>query len=160
MQGQLEEAGVTRDLQNPVSAEALKTVVAVKHFYDYDMEGVRDSHPVTERHVANVNVSKRDQVEYFSPSFERAIRKGKPVSVMCSYTEVNGIAPCYNKAMITDQLRNKWNFSGFVVSASFHWNIHDQLPWHAMPAWQIGSSSIACSQCMLHRLSGERLQCT
>lgn len=58
----------------------LKTVATAKHYFDYDLEGV---HPQTRQEIS-VNVSKRDQVEYFSPPFESAVKRGKTQSVMCS----------------------------------------------------------------------------
>ena len=55
-----------------------------KHFFDYDLEGVS---PQTRQQIS-VNVSIRDQVEYFSPPFEAAVKRGKTQSVMCSYNAV------------------------------------------------------------------------
>ena len=58
----------------------LKSVATAKHFFDYDLEGV----PPETRQQIYVNVSARDQVEYFSPPFESAVKRGKTQSVMCS----------------------------------------------------------------------------
>lgn len=59
---------------------------AVKHFFDYDLEG----HKETDRQNIDVNVSARDQTEYFLPSFKAAVQRGRSHSLMCSYTAVNG----------------------------------------------------------------------
>jgi beta-glucosidase-like glycosyl hydrolase len=46
-----------------------------------DLEGVKPQ----KRTEIDVKVSARDQVEYFSPPFESAIRRGKAQSMMCRY---------------------------------------------------------------------------
>lgn len=38
------------------------------------------------------------------------------MSYMCSYNAINGVPACANRELLTDLLRNTWNFSGFVVS--------------------------------------------
>ena len=58
----------------------LKSVATAKHFFDYDLEGI----PPETRQQIYVNVSARDQVEYFSPPFESAVKRGKTQSIMCS----------------------------------------------------------------------------
>ena len=76
-------------MQSPVTITApdgqnhtfLKTVTTAKHFFDYDLEG----HGDTARTEIDVNVSARDQVEYFTPPFRAAIERGHAQSVMCSY---------------------------------------------------------------------------
>ena len=90
----------------------LKTVATVKHFFDYDLEG----HGTTDRQRVDVNVSARDQTEYFLPSFEAAVKRGNSHSLMCSYNAVNGVPACFTDAMINGKLRGEWKFDGFVVS--------------------------------------------
>ena len=38
------------------------------------------------------------------------------MSYMCSYNAINGVPACANRELLTDILRNTWNFNGFVVS--------------------------------------------
>ena len=120
----------------------LKTVATAKHFFDYDLEG----HGPTNRQNIDVNVSARDQAEYFSPPFKAAVQRGHAQSVMCrcalahglvprsfisprasqtpafgsrvcaSYNAVNGMPACSSAAMINGKLRSEWGFDGFVVS--------------------------------------------
>eukprot|EP00911_Craspedida_sp_UC1_P002879 UC1_evm1s2107 len=90
----------------------LKTVATAKHFFDYDLEGVQ---PETRQEIS-VNVTARDQVEYFSPPFESAVKRGKTQSVMCSYNAVNGMPACLSDDMINEKMRKSWGFDGFVVS--------------------------------------------
>ena len=37
-------------------------------------------------------------------------------SMMCSYGSFNGLPDCLHKDYITETIRNKWNWTGFVVS--------------------------------------------
>lgn len=36
--------------------------------------------------------------------------------MMCSYGSFNGLPDCLHKDYITETIRNKWNWTGFVVS--------------------------------------------
>ena len=65
------------------------------------VEGVS---PETRQQIS-VNVTARDQVEFYSPPFEAAVKRGKTQSVMCSYNAVNGMPACLSSAMINDKLR-------------------------------------------------------
>lgn len=93
----------------------LKTVATAKHFFDYDLEGVS---PETRQQIS-VNVSARDQVEYFSPPFESAVKRGRTQSVMCSYNAVNGMPACLSDEMINKKMRGEWGFEGFVRQISY-----------------------------------------
>eukprot|EP01051_Picozoa_sp_SAG22_P004645 SAG22_NODE_255_length_13562_cov_6.101463_3_plen_176_part_00 len=77
-----------------------------------DLEGV----PPETRQQISVNVSKRDQVEYFSPPFESAVKRGRTQSVMCSYNAVNGMPACLSDDMINKKMRGEWGFEEFVRS--------------------------------------------
>jgi beta-glucosidase len=52
--------------------------------------------------------------EYFPP-YKAAVDAGVG-SLMASFNDVNGIPATANKWLLTDVLRNRWGFSGFVVS--------------------------------------------
>ncbi len=52
--------------------------------------------------------------EYFPP-YKAAVDAGAG-SLMASFNDVNGIPATANKWLMTDVLRNRWGFSGFVVS--------------------------------------------
>jgi beta-glucosidase-like glycosyl hydrolase len=60
----------------------LKTVATAKHYFDYDLEGEQGG--PTDRQNIDVNVSARDQTEYFMPSFQSAVQRGRTQSIMCS----------------------------------------------------------------------------
>jgi beta-glucosidase len=62
------------------------------------------------------NYSMRVLRDYHMPPFKMCIDKVKPVSVMPSYNEVDGIPSHSNKWLIMDLLRKEWKFTGMVVS--------------------------------------------
>ena len=74
------------------------------------------SGPEPTRHFADVDVSKHDMVDTYLPAFRATVTEGKAGSVMCVYNAVNGEPGCANRFLLQDQLREKWNFKGYVVS--------------------------------------------
>jgi beta-glucosidase len=74
------------------------------------------SGPEPTRHMADVDVSKHDEVDTYLPAFRAAVTEGKADSVMCSYNAINGQPGCANEFTLVNQLRNKWGFRGYVVS--------------------------------------------
>lgn len=64
---------------------------------------------------APAEVSERTLEEFYYPPFERAIAAGVG-SVMPSHNEVGGV-PCHADArLLQNRLRERWGFTGFVVS--------------------------------------------
>ena len=62
------------------------------------------------------NHSMRVLRDYHLPPFKMCIDYAKPVSVMPSYNEVDGIPSHANKWLIKDLLRKEWQYDGMVVS--------------------------------------------
>lgn len=62
------------------------------------------------------NHSMRVLMDYHLPPFKMCIDYAKPVSVMPSYNEVDGVPSHANKWLLKDLLRNEWHFSGMIVS--------------------------------------------
>ncbi|RHS78677.1 glycosyl hydrolase [Firmicutes bacterium AM43-11BH] len=54
--------------------------------------------------------------EIYLASFEGAVKKAKPWTVMSSYNRINGEFVGDNKKYLTDILRKEWGFDGYVVS--------------------------------------------
>ena len=86
------------------------TIAQVKHFDAYNQETYRNTPK------DDVIVSKRALHEIYMPAFRAAIRKAKVGSIMCSYATVNGYYSCENHYLLTDVLRDEWNFDGFNTS--------------------------------------------
>ncbi|KAK7107954.1 hypothetical protein V1264_015778 [Littorina saxatilis] len=60
-------------------------------------------------------VSMRDLRMTFLPQFKMCIDAGS-YSVMSSYNAFNGTPVCANKFLLTEVLRNEWNFTGYVLA--------------------------------------------
>ncbi len=86
----------------------LKTAACAKHFAVH-------SGPEKVRHEFNAVVNQKDLWETYLPAF-KALVDAKVESVMCAYNQTNGEACCSNNYLITDVLRNKWNFKGHVLT--------------------------------------------
>ncbi len=74
------------------------------------------SGPEPTRHFADVDVSRHDELDTYTPAFRAAITEGKAGSIMCSYNSINGQPGCANEFLLQDQLRGNWGFQGYVVS--------------------------------------------
>lgn len=89
--------------------EHLKSAACAKHFAVH-------SGPEEGRHSFDSVVSKKDLWETYLPAFEACIKEAKVEGVMGAYNAVNGEACCGSKLLLTDVLREKWGFDGYVVS--------------------------------------------
>jgi beta-glucosidase len=74
------------------------------------------SGPEPTRHTVDVKVSKHDELDTYLPAFRAAVTEGHAGSVMCAYNSINGQPACANDFLLKDQLRDKWEFRGYVVS--------------------------------------------
>ena len=98
----------------------LKTVATPKHFIANNEE--------IRRHSGSSDVDMRSLWEYYMPAFEATVTEGKAYSVMGAYNEVNQVPVCGNYYLLTDVLRNRWGFKGYVVSDCGA--IHDMVAGH------------------------------
>ncbi len=65
---------------------------------------------------AGCEVDIRLMREIYLRGFEIAVKKSNPFSVMCAYNRVNSIYCSENKYLLTDVLKNEWNYDGAVIS--------------------------------------------
>ena len=70
----------------------------------------------TRRMSGSSQVDERTLHEIYLPAFEAVVKNGKTRSLMCAYNAVNGEFCAENKMLLTDTLREKWGFDGFVVT--------------------------------------------
>jgi len=70
----------------------------------------------TGRMVYNSVIDKRALRETDLLPFEIAIKESDVATVMCSYNQLNGLYACENPYLLTDVLKNKWNFNGWIMS--------------------------------------------
>jgi beta-glucosidase len=93
--------------QDDLSAE--NTMMAtVKHFALYGaVEAGRDYN--------SVDMSRLRMYNEYLPTYKAALDAGAGC-VMSSFNDVDGVPATGNKWLLTELLRNQWNFDGFVVS--------------------------------------------
>lgn len=91
------------------SLNAVNTIMACcKHFAAY---GAAESG----RDYNTAELSWNTLMNYYMPPYE-ASHKAGVATYMASFNEINGIPSTGNKWLLTDLLRNKWNFNGFIVT--------------------------------------------
>jgi len=83
-------------------------ITTVKHFACNNSE--------YNRHRSNSIVDERTLHEIYFPAFKAAIQRGGSKGVMCAYNLLNGVHCSESKYLLTDVLRKKWGFTGFVIS--------------------------------------------
>jgi beta-glucosidase len=94
----------------------LKAAACAKHFAVH-------SGPESERHSFNAVVSKKDLCETYLPAFRALVKEAKVEGVMGAYNRTNGEPCCGSKTLLSDILRDEWNFDGYVTSDC--WAIKD-----------------------------------
>ncbi|HLO61255.1 MAG TPA: glycoside hydrolase family 3 N-terminal domain-containing protein [Bacteroidales bacterium] len=110
LNGMLSVAAV-KGLQGSKNGKVAKNHVAatLKHLVGHGQsEGGQNQGPA--------NYSLRVLYDYHMPPFKMCIDKAKPVSVMPSYNEVDGVPSHSNKWLLLDLLRKEWKFNGMIVS--------------------------------------------
>ncbi|WP_100444712.1 beta-xylosidase/alpha-l-arabinosidase [Glycomyces xiaoerkulensis] len=94
--------------------ESAGIVATVKHFAGYSASrGARNHAPVP--------MGPREFADVMLPPFEMAIRLGGARSVMNSYSDVDGLPAGANRELLTGLLRDRWGFTGTVVSD--YWSV-------------------------------------
>ncbi|MCD6545285.1 MAG: glycoside hydrolase family 3 C-terminal domain-containing protein [Thermotogae bacterium] len=81
---------------------------SLKHFVANNQEHRRMS--------ISAMIDERTLREIYLASFEGAIKKSRPWTVMAAYNRVNGKYCFKNEYLLTDILRNEWGFEGIVIS--------------------------------------------
>jgi beta-glucosidase len=94
----------------------LKAAACAKHYAVH-------SGPEPLRHVFNADVSAFDLWDTYLPAFEKLVTGSKVAGVMCAYNAFQGQPCCGSDLLMTDILRNKWKFKGYVTSDC--WAIDD-----------------------------------
>lgn len=86
----------------------------------------------TRRFSTSANLSQRALYEIYLPSFEIAVKEANVQTIMHSYNRINGHYVSEDRELITDLLRGKWGFNGYVMS---DWNAMSSR----VPAYKAGT---------------------
>ncbi|MFY0713592.1 glycoside hydrolase family 3 C-terminal domain-containing protein [Seonamhaeicola sp. NFXS20] len=86
----------------------------LKHFAVYSIpKGARDGDARTDPHVAP-----REMFQLHLYPFQKVIKEAAPMGIMSSYNDYDGVPITASKYFLTDLLRQKFGFNGYVVSDS------------------------------------------
>ncbi|OQP66845.1 glycosyl hydrolase [Niastella vici] len=94
----------------------LKAAACAKHYAVH-------SGPEPSRHVFNADVTPYDLWDTYLPAFRKLVVDSKVIGVMCAYNAFRTQPCCASDLLMTDILRNQWNFKGYVTSDC--WAIDD-----------------------------------
>jgi beta-glucosidase len=104
----LTAAAETKGVETKADGSDSGVGVTLKHFAFNDQENSRTG--------SNSVVSERAAREIYLKGFEIAIKTAQPDYVMSSYNMVNGYSTFTNYGLLTEILRNEWEFEGFVMT--------------------------------------------
>lgn len=101
-------AAMVRGYQGNDLADPTSVLACVKHFALYGAPmGGRDYH--------TVDMSRRSMEETYFPPYRAAIDAGAR-TVMTSFNDIDGIPSSGNRWLLTELLREKWGFQGWIVT--------------------------------------------
>ncbi len=86
----------------------LKTTACAKHFICNNTDD--------DRMRVSATVSPRNFWEYYTRAYRTAVIDGAVFTVMGAYNAINGIPCCADHFLLTDVLRKRWKFHGYVTS--------------------------------------------
>lgn len=98
---------VCRGMQG-VDREYLKTVICGKHFICNNTED--------DRFHISATVDPRSFWEYYTRAYKAAVTEGDIFSFMGAFNALNGVPCCADHRLLTDILRHRWGFRGYVIS--------------------------------------------
>jgi len=83
-------------------------IPSVKHFAANNQE--------FERHRIDETIGERALNEIYFPAFRAAVQEAGVWAVMSAYNKVNGVWCAENPYLLSDTLKKRWGFQGFVIS--------------------------------------------
>jgi beta-glucosidase len=93
-------------------------MATVKHFAANNQE--------VNRMTIDAKVDERSLHEIFFPAFKAAVQEANSWAVMSAYNKLNGYYASENHFLLTDILKNQWQFNGLVMS---DWGaVHSTVP--------------------------------
>jgi len=101
-------AAAVRGYQGNNPARPGKVAACLKHFVGYSASEAGSDYSYTD-------ISSRALWEWYLPPFEAGVKAGA-LTLMSSFNDIGGIPAVANRYTMTDILRRRWGFTGFVVS--------------------------------------------
>lgn len=77
-----------------------------------------------ERTRGDSTLDERTLREIYLPAFEKIVEEANPWTIMCSYNRINGFHASQNHRLLTEILRDEWDYDGVVVS---DWNANHEV---------------------------------
>jgi beta-glucosidase len=95
-------------VQQILAIQAHGVQATAKHYVANEQE--------TQRSTMDTIIDDRTLHELYLLPFEMLVKDAALVSTMCSYPRIGGVFSCENTALLTDVLRTRWGFKGYVMS--------------------------------------------
>lgn len=130
--GSLISAARVKGFQGTSLSDNNSLLACVKHLAAYGA-------PQAGRDYHTVDMSERSLFEWYLPVYKAAVDAGA-ASVMTSFNEIAGVPSTSNKWLLTDLLRDKWKFDGFVVTD--YGSINELIP-HGVAADQAQAAELS-----------------
>ncbi|MEV7981319.1 glycoside hydrolase family 3 N-terminal domain-containing protein [Streptomyces sp. NPDC086519] len=92
--------------------ESAGVIATLKHFAGY-------ASSTGARNLAPVRAGVREFADVTLPPFEMALREGGARSVMAAYNDTDGVPASADPRLLTELLREEWDFEGTVVADYF-----------------------------------------
>lgn len=86
----------------------LKTSCCAKHFICNNTE--------VDRLSVSASVDDRSFWEYYTRAYQACVEEAGVFNFMGAYSAINGVPCCANEFLLTQLLRDRWGFKGYVVS--------------------------------------------
>jgi beta-glucosidase len=119
----------------------LKTTACTKHFICNNTDDDRTS--------ISASVDPRSFWEYYTRAYRATVIDGDVFTAMGAYSALNGIPCCASRFLLSDLLRKRWGFRGYVTSdCDAIYNIFD--PHHFAATQPIAASMAILAGCDLN----------
>ncbi|WP_435222788.1 beta-glucosidase [Streptomyces sp. Tue6028] len=114
--------------------ESAGVVATLKHFAGYSASRAGRNH-------APASIGPRELADVILPPFEMAVREGGARSVMAAYNDLDGLPAHAHHRLLTELLREEWQFTGTVVADYFGVSFLEST--HAITDSPAGAAALA-----------------